>query len=79
MKRWAAVLAILAALALTGCGRSLEQRVEDRNACEKVGGTYEEWTGGDLVQRGVCDLSTKTGGGMNDERDGGTDARQAAA
>lgn len=64
MKRAAALAALLvAALALSGCGETLQERAENREACESLGGTYVEYQSGWTYTYSDwdCNLSTKEG------------------
>lgn len=58
MKRALAVIALATCiLALTGCEKSIADRVKDRVACEDGGGTYSERIDSMNQRRGDCDLS----------------------
>lgn len=58
MRRIAAIAVILSALALTGCGLTLDELIEQRQKCEDAGGVFEQWRDSIGGERARCDLST---------------------
>ena len=47
MKRVVAIVALLVILpALTGCGKSLSERVQEKELCDKAGGVYKDYQDG---------------------------------
>lgn len=61
----AVALLALGMLGLTGCGEraaSFEDLAEQRDQCEDLGGTFEQWQGGFGNELTRCDLSTERDG-----------------
>lgn len=58
-RRRAALAALLAVLALAGCGKTLQEVSDERDLCHELGGRFETWpVGVDSEGYGTsCDLS----------------------